>query len=146
MKILALVIIAYTAVMLLIHVSTGKILKAWNGPAGSWIKRRFPPQRALRVEALYWLLTLAAWPLWPSSAWKTLVVVFAAIHLTVWGAGELRTIRLSGEGDLPAQTHHAHRAIIAFDLVEAAVLIAVGWLTVLYLLHAGQHLLALYTV
>lgn len=144
MKILAFVVIAYTLVMLLIHVSTGKILKAWNGPAGSLIKRRFPPQRALRVEALYWLLTLAAWPVWPSSAWKTLVVVFAAIHLAVWGAGELRTIRLSGDGNLPAQTHYAHRAIIVFDLIEAVVLVAVGCLAVLYLLHAGQHLLALY--
>ncbi|MGH9453795.1 MAG: hypothetical protein ACRD2O_07485 [Terriglobia bacterium] len=146
MKILALVIIAYTAVMLLIHVSTGKILKAWNGPAGSWIKRRFPPQRALRVEALYWLLTLAAWPLWPSSAWKTLVVVFAAIHLAVWVAGELHAIHFSGGGALPGETRKVYRAIIAFDLVEAAVLVAVGWLAVLYLLHAGQHLMALYAV
>ncbi|MGH9437246.1 MAG: hypothetical protein ACRD22_04945 [Terriglobia bacterium] len=143
MKILALIVAAYTVVMLLIHVSTAKILDAWNGPAGSWIKRWFPPQRALRVEALYWLLTLAAWPLWPSSAWKTLVVVFAAIHFAVWGAGELRTIHLSGGGDLSSETHQARGVIIVFDLVEAAVLVAVGWLTVFYLLHSGLHLAAL---
>lgn len=136
MTILAFIIIAYTAVMLLIHVSTGQILEAWNGSDGSWIQRRFPPQRALRVEALYWALSLVAWSFWPSLGWKVVVAVFAVIHLGVWAAGELRTIRLVGGDTPPAENHKMHRAIIAFDLVEAAALVAIGWLTVLYLLHA----------
>ncbi len=63
MKILVFVLLAYTAVMLLIHVSTGKLLKEWDGPAESWIKSQFPPQRVLRVEALYWSFSLAIWTL-----------------------------------------------------------------------------------
>src|SRR5579885_1470635 len=119
LKLFALVIIAYTAVMLLIHVSTGWILEAWAGspsPAGSWIQRRFPPRRALRVEALYWAL-----------------LSLAAIHLAVWLAGELHAIRLGGDASLE-KNRKANRAIIAFDLVEAAALIAMAWLTALYLL------------
>lgn len=53
MKILALLIAIYTPLMLLIHVSTGKILRAWNEQSDSWISRRFTPQRALRIEALF---------------------------------------------------------------------------------------------
>ncbi|MDE3178925.1 MAG: hypothetical protein KGM47_04615 [Acidobacteriota bacterium] len=140
MKILAFIIIAYTAVMLLIHVSTAKILEAWDesvGPAGSWIKRRFPPQRALRVEALYWVLTLVAWSFWRSLGWKVVVVVFAAIHLGIWAAGELHAIRLNSSDAVPANNHKAHRAIIAFDLIEAVMLVAIAWLSVLYLLRRG---------
>lgn len=133
MKSLAIIILAYTPIMLLIHVSTGKILKAWNGPDGSWISRRFPPQRALRVEALYWLLVLAGWSIWPSSIWKALVAVFAAIHLSFWLTGELRAIRLNGEGDSPSAGARVHRVIITFDLVEAVMLVIVALLAVLYL-------------
>lgn len=135
MKSLACVVLAYTAVMLLIHVSTGKLFKEWDRPAESWIKRHFSARRALRVEALYWLLALAGWSLWPSLGWKALVVVFAVIHLGAWGASELHMLRLSVAGGSSAQTCKANNFIIAFDLVEAGALVALGWLAVLYLLH-----------
>lgn len=138
MKFLALIILAYTPIMLLIHVSTGKILKAWNGPDSSWISRRFPPRRALRVEAFYWLLALAGWSLWPSAVWKILVAVFATIHLSFWLAGELRAIRLDGEaGPAPASAPRAHQVIILFDSIEAVMLALVALFAVLYLAHMG---------
>jgi hypothetical protein len=137
-KILALIITAYTPVMLLIHVSTGKMLKAWESPTGSWINRRFPPQRALRIEALYWLLGLAGWTLWPSAAWKAAVVVFATIHLGVWVAGEVHTIHFtSGSGPLLAQTRWVRLGIITFDLIEAVMLAAMWSLAAIYLMHPG---------
>ena len=142
MKILVFLLLAYTAAMLLIHVSTGKLLKEWDGPAESWIKSHFPPQRALRVEALYWSLSLAIWPLWPSPAWKAVVVVFAVIHLGVWMASELHLIRLDDGDAPPARTRKTHRLIIAFDLVEAGALVAIAWLAVTDVLHPGQHLIA----
>jgi hypothetical protein len=136
MKILALVIAVYTVPMLLIHVSTGKILKAWGGPADSWIKEQCPPQRAVRIEALYWLLALAGWTFWRSLSWKVLIVLFAAIHLTVWLAGELKAIRLSVDGaDSRSETGRLHEVIVVFDLLEAFVLAGAGVLAVLYLLH-----------
>ena len=73
MRFLAIIIAIYVPVMLLIHVSTGRILKAWNEQPGSRLSRWFPPRRALRVEAVFWLLALAAWSLWRPLAWKAVV-------------------------------------------------------------------------
>lgn len=134
MKILAFVLIGYTAVMLAIHVSSWKLLRLWNGPGESWAKRRFSARTVLRVEALYWLLVLASWPFWPSVGWKAVVVVFAAIHLLAWVAGEARAVHAGGSPSLPRK---AHRYIVGFDLVEAVALVAVGWLVVVRVLVAG---------
>lgn len=134
MKILAFVLIAYTAVMLLIHVTSWKLLEQWNAPGDSWAKRRFSAQTALRVEALYWLLVLASWPFWPSVGWKAVVVVFAVIHLGAWLEGELRRARVGGLSSPPVK---AHRFIVAFDLVEAGALVAIAWFSVFHLLRVG---------
>ena len=96
MKILALLIAIYVPVMLLIHVSTGKILEAWSEHPSSRLSRWFPPRRALRVEGVFWLLALLSWFLWPSLFWKVVVVLFAAIHLGIWAADEFRVNRKNG--------------------------------------------------
>lgn len=80
---------------------------------------------------MYWLLLLASWPLWPSPAWKAVVVGFAAIHVAVWLASELQTIR---SGVATAPPPKAHRFIVAFDLVEAVALVAIAWFAVFHLL------------
>lgn len=137
-KILVVVLIAYTAAMLLIHLASGKLLQKWSGPQDSWARRRFSPHVALRVEALYWLLILASWPLWPSVAWKAVIVVFAALHLTAWLIGELQAMR---SGELTAPPVKSHRLIVAFDLVEALALLAIAWFAAFHLLPATQRLL-----
>lgn len=129
MKILASLVIAYTAVMLLIHLTSWELLRRWDAPGNSWIKRWFSAQTALRVEAVYWLLLLASWPFWPSAAWEVVVVAFAVIHIGAWLVGERRAIR---RGAAPASLAKAHRYIVGFDLVEAGALIAIVWSTVLY--------------
>lgn len=134
MRTLALLIAIYTPVMLLIHVSTGKILKAWNEQSDSWITRHFPPRHALRIEALFWLLTLAAWSLWQPLPWKVIVVLFAAIHLGIWSAGELAMNR--NHTLAFTQNRSARRVIVVFDWVEALALSAVGVFAVLYLIDA----------
>lgn len=132
MRFLAVVLLAYTAVMLLIHLSTSKIMKEWGRP-GSWLQRGFPPQRLLQVEALYWLLALASWRLWPGSAVKTMVVVFAVIHLSIWAAGELRLFHLNLGTEQVNTTSTIDRLIIGFALAEAAGLVAMGCFAVLFL-------------
>jgi hypothetical protein len=127
-------VIAYTAVMLLIHVTSWKLLQLWSGPGDSWAKRWFSAQAALRVEAVYWLLILVSWPFWPSAGWKAVVVVFAVIHLGAWLVGELRTLRVGG---LPGPPRNAHRFIVAFDLVEAGALVAIAWFAVMHVLTVG---------
>ena len=89
---------------------------------------------ALRVEAVYWLLALAIWPLWPSAGWQVLVVVFAVIHFGAWAVGELQAIRA---GALPATPMKAHRFTVAFDLVEAGALAAIAWFAAINLLRMG---------
>jgi len=131
MKILALALIAYTVVMLVIHLSSWKLLQKWAGAEDSWARRA---QVALRVEAAYWLLALAVWPVWPSAGWKALVVGFAAIHLSAWAVGELRSGRV---GPLPAVPQKAHRFIVGFDLVEAAALVAIVWIGVVQILQVA---------
>ena len=135
MRILGLVIAVYAPVMLLIHVSTGKILRAWNEQPDSRISRWFPPRRALQVEGMFWLLALAAWPLWQRLAWKVLVILFATIHIAIWAADEFRSSRKNASdfSTSPAM----NRAIVAFDLIEAFVLAALGILAVLALIHPG---------
>lgn len=131
MKILALVIAIYAPLMLIIHVSTARILQAWSERPDAWISRWFPSRRALRVEGVFWVAALAAWFLWRSWAWRILVVVFAAIHLGIWGAAELR--RLRGGGAYKPDPK-LRRAIIAFDLVEALVLVGLEVGALSYLL------------
>ncbi|MGH9585655.1 MAG: hypothetical protein ACRD3F_01795 [Acidobacteriaceae bacterium] len=131
MEILLWVVFAYTAVMFVIHVSSWKLLRKWDAPGDSWIKRRFSAQTALRVEAVYWLLLVVTWPLWPSAGWETVVIVFAVIHISVWLMSEGRVIREDA-----ASKSKTHRYIVAFDAVEAGALIAIAWSTVLYM-HRG---------
>ncbi|HZT68481.1 MAG TPA: hypothetical protein VFC10_01870 [Terriglobia bacterium] len=135
MKVLAIVLALYTPLMLLIHLSTGKILKDWNRHPDSWISRWFPPLRALRVEGVFWLLALAAWSLWRPLAWKIMIVAFAAIHLAIWAVEELggKAKGLSAFNVVPKM----ERSIVVFDLVEAVILMAVGLVAVTYLTHAS---------
>lgn len=133
MKVLAVLILAYTPLMLLIHLSTARILNAWNAQTDSWISLRFPPRRALRVEALFWAIVVAAWSLWHPLGWKILVIVFGLIHLAIWGAGEFASKHKNPASR--TQKASVQRAIIVFDLIEAFVLAAVAVLAVLYLIH-----------
>lgn len=133
MNVLATVLIAYSAGMLLIHLSSWKLLQKWRRPGGSWVRRWFPPHSVLRIEALYWVLILASWPFWPSAAWKAVLIAFAVIHLGVWLAGEVQASR---SGAVAAPPPRAHRYIIAFDLVESVALVAIAWFAAAHGLHA----------
>ena len=135
MKIPALLIAVYTPVMLLIHVSTGKILRAWNEQPDSRISRWFTPRCALRVEGVFWLLALAAGPLWQSLVLKVLVAVFSAIHFAIWIAGEFRVDWKSDSAFATSPTWK--RIIVIFDSVEALVLAVLGVVAVSYLIHPG---------
>lgn len=134
MKIVAIVMMVYSGVMLLIHVSSWKLLAKWSRPGDSWIKRRFPPLLALRVEALYWFFCLASWHLWPSAAWKVMITVFAFVHLTIWIASELKILP---PGALAGHARKTRQSIVTFDAFEAAALVAILWLAVVSLRYAG---------
>ena len=135
MRILALLIVIYVPAMLVIHVSTGKILRAWDEQPDSLIGRWFPPRRALRIEALFWVLALAAWSLWQPLVLKVLVVLFGSIHLGIWGADEFAAGRQKGPAFTASPT--VKRIIITFDAAEAFVLAALGVVALLFLIRPG---------
>lgn len=145
MRLLAVLFLAYTIGMLLIHLSTWRLLKAWDRSSESWVKRRLPPQRVLRVEALYWSLSLAGLmilPPWPATIWKVAIFAFAIIHLGIWMVAELRGFQWTAQGVPSAGTSKMHRLIIAFDLLEAGALIAIAWSTFRYISQFGHTLAA----
>lgn len=131
MKILAFLIAVYAPAMLLIHVSTGKILTAWNEQPGSWISLWFRPQRALLVEGMFWLLVLAAWPLWQPLVLKVLVAAFSAVHFVIWAAAEFWDREKGKSAFAPSPA--AKRVIVAFDSGEACVIAALMVVAVLFL-------------
>ena len=58
------ILLFYALLALAMHLSSWEIVKRRYGEQDSWVKRRLPPMRVLRAEALYWLLGLLAWSLW----------------------------------------------------------------------------------
>jgi len=124
---LAVVILAFTALMLAIHVSAWWLVRSWYGARDSWAGRALAPIGVLRFEAAYWTLALAAWALWRSVPMKLLVAVFAALHLAGWMWGELKR-RDSAAGVRSGRPPRYLPAIVtAFDWVETLALLAIGW-------------------
>ena len=124
---IAIALLLATLVMLAIHLTSWKLVQAWYGAPGSWVLRRLGPMCVLRMEAAYWALALAAWPLWWSSWLKVVVPACAAIHLAGWGAGEFHRSRVEAR---PAEERTRQRLVTAvtlFDFVESIVLLAVAW-------------------
>ncbi len=90
----------------------------------------------LRVEALYWALVLAAWPLWRSVYARVVLAVFAAIHIGVWFAAEWRPARLANAPESPSSRRALARVVTAFDSIEVLPLVAVAVYCLSYLLRA----------
>jgi len=124
---LAMVILASTALMLAIHVSAWWLVRSWYGARDSWTGRVLTPIRLLRLEAAYWTLALAAWTLWRSVPMKLLVAVFAALHLAVWMWGELKRREIVASVRSGRPPRYLPAVVTAFDGVETLALLAIGW-------------------
>jgi hypothetical protein len=136
MKLLSAVLVAATLLMLAIHLASWRLVAMWYAGGSSWVHRHLPPLRLIRIEALYWSLTLAAWPLWGTLAWKLLVGIFAGIHIGGWVVAELRRPQLpAGLTDL-GNRRVVTLAVTGFDLIEAVALVAVGLGATRYFLSA----------
>lgn len=109
MRIYTILLLAYTAAMLALHLVTTLAL------------RRVSARTLLRFEAIYYAALLGYVAaggralLWPA-------VILGAIHLAGWVISETR----------PAYVHHVASARVAtavqiFDWAEAVVLIYIGW-------------------
>jgi hypothetical protein len=84
LRFLAALLLLTTPAMLAVHLASYKLVQQWYAPSAGWAARWLPPMRVLRLEAGYWALALAAWPVWQSVGAKALVMVFASLHLLGW--------------------------------------------------------------
>jgi hypothetical protein len=125
MKPLASILVSCSAVMLVVHAMSWKLVEKWYG-GDSWVKRRLTPLRVLRGEAVYWVTVMAAWPLWRSAVAKITFSIFAAVHLGGWVAAELRPERLTTDPEPPYPRRTITRAVTVFDLAEVFPLVAVA--------------------
>ncbi len=135
MPALTVILLIYTVLMLGLHLTSWKLLEKWHAAEDSWVRRRLPVMRLLRIEAGYWLLALAVWPWW-SFVTKVVVAVFAGIHIALWISTEWKRIH---DGTLPGQgalTRKSVLVVTTFDLVEALALITLGYSALSLLLHA----------
>lgn len=126
MDYLAALLLVYASLMLVIHVTSWKLAEHWYGGV-SWVKRWLPLDRVVRGEAVFWVLALLAWPLWPPGAFRIIIAIFAVIHLAVWVVVDAR--RNSGPllGNWPVRK--IARALGTFDFMEAFVLAGIIWVT-----------------
>ncbi|HVA00462.1 MAG TPA: hypothetical protein VMV34_02295 [Terriglobia bacterium] len=127
-------LIIYTALMLGLHLTSWKLVAEWQGAEDTWVKRWLPAMWVVRVEAFYWLLALAAWPLW-SSLMEVLVAAFATIHLVLWIGMEWKR---SHDRSLPGDGFFSHKltlVVTTFDFVEAFALIVLGYSAMTFVLH-----------
>src|SRR5581483_7055362 len=134
MKPLASILVSFSAVMLVVHVASWKLVEKWYGGDDSWIKPRLTPLRVLRGEAVYWVLVLAAWPLWRSRFAKITFSIFAAVHLGGWIAAELRPESLTTDPEPRHARLTLTRAVTIFDLAEVFPLVAVAAYGLSYIL------------
>ena len=133
LPLLAALLLVTTPAMLAIHLASYKLVQQWYAPNAGWAARWLPPLRLLRLEAGHWALALAAWPLWRSAAAKTLVMVFALLHLTSWIGAEFRGARLRQVFAKEPYRPGMALAVAAFDLIEFFALLVVGWFVLSWL-------------
>ena len=122
----AALLLVYASLMLVIHVTSWKLVEHWYGGA-SWVKRWLPLDRVVRGEAVFWVLVLLAWPLWRPRAFRIIIAIFAVIHLVVWIVVDARRNR----GPLLAgwPIRKITRSLATFDSIEALVLAGIIWVT-----------------
>lgn len=132
---LALALLISTLPMLVVHLASGKLLREWSATPRSWLGRKLSPRTLLRGEAAYWGMALLGWPMWHPWALKATVAVLFGVHMVAWAVGELRRGEITGRH--VADAPRLRRAIIAFDVLEALVLVGLGWSALALLL--GSH-------
>jgi hypothetical protein len=123
MKVAAGLLLAFTAAMVVLHLSSGRLLRrAWGENPPRWLS----VLNIFRFEGIYYLALMAC------VAWKrgrfllAPLIILAVLHVGGWALAEQRREWLAG-----AQGEAVRARIVAgvqvFDFAEALVLIYIGW-------------------
>jgi hypothetical protein len=123
MRLASALLLAFTAAMILVHLTSGRLLrKAWAGEAPRWLSTL----NIFRFEGIYYL-ALMAYAAWQHGRFLLVpLIVMAVLHVTGWAVAERRREWLANAGGEAARSRILV-GVQAFDLAETVVLVYIAW-------------------
>jgi hypothetical protein len=122
MKLASALLLAFTAAMVLVHLTSGRLLrKAWAGQAPGWLS----VLNIFRFEGIYYL-ALMVYVAWQRGRFLLLpLLVMAALHMAGWAMAERRREWLTETGGKAVRARILV-GVQAFDLAETVVLVYIA--------------------
>ena len=123
MKPASALLLAFTAAMILVHLTSTRLLRrAWADQAPGWLS----VLNIFRFEGAYYV-ALMAYVVWQRGRFLLVpLVVMAALHVTAWMLAERRREWLANAGGEAARARIL-AGVQAFDLAETVLLVYIAW-------------------
>ena len=123
MRFTSALLLAFTAAMVLVHLTSGRLLRrAWRAEAHGWLSAL----NIFRFEGVYYL-ALMVYVVWQRGRFLLLpLLVMAALHVAGWAVAERRREWLAEAGGEAARARIL-AGVQAFDLAETVVLVYIAW-------------------
>ncbi len=123
MRFTSVLLLAFTAAMVLVHLTSGRLLRrAWTQEAPGWLS----VLNIFRFEGVYYL-ALMAYVVWQRGRFLLIpLVVMAVLHVTGWAMAERRREWLTDAGGATARARIL-LGVQVFDLAETVVLAYIAW-------------------
>jgi hypothetical protein len=133
MKTGAAFLLAFTAAMVAVHLTSGRLLRwAWAGGAPGWLNVR----NIFRFEAAYYV-ALMAYVVWGKGRFLLApLLAMAVLHIGGWAVAEGRRGWLVESGGEAARARIL-KGVQIFDLGETVVLVYVAWVLARALVTGG---------
>lgn len=126
MRFTSTLLLAFTAAMILVHLTSGRLLRsAWRAEAPGWLS----VLNIFRFEGIYYL-ALMVYAVSQRGRFLLLpLLVMAALHVAGWAMAERRRDWLAEAGG-EATRARILAGVQVFDLAETVVLAYIGWVLV----------------
>jgi hypothetical protein len=123
MKLASALLLASTTAMILVHLTSTRLLRrAWADQAPGWLS----VLNIFRFEGTYYV-ALMAYVVWQRGRFFLVpLLVMAALHVAGWVLAERRREWLANAGGEGARTRIL-AGVQAFDLAETVVLVYIAW-------------------
>jgi hypothetical protein len=123
MKLASALLLAVTAAMILVHLTSTRLLRrAWADKAPGWLS----VLNIFRFEGTYYV-ALMAYVVWQRGRFLLVpLVVVAVLHVAGWVLAERRREWLANAGGEAARAR-IMTGVQAFDLAETVVLVYIAW-------------------
>jgi hypothetical protein len=126
MRFTSTLLLAFTAAMILVHLTSGRLLRrVWRAEAPGWLS----VLNIFRFEGIYYL-ALMVYAVSQRGRFLLLpLLVMAALHVAGWAMAERRRDWLADAGG-EATRARILAGVQVFDLAETVVLAYIGWVLV----------------